>query len=59
MHRLAVFRRSHAHDRDARAAADMTEREISLMERYADFCGYELFVLRRDARDPPQGSAVC
>jgi len=37
----------------------MTEREISLMERYADFCGYELFVLRRDVWDPPQGSAVC
>jgi SAM-dependent methyltransferase len=57
--RLADFRRSHAHDRDARAVADMTEREISLMERYADFCGYELFVLRRDVWDPPQGSAVC
>ena len=52
MHRLAVFRRSHARDRDARAVADMTEREISLMDRYTDFCGYELLVLRRGARDP-------
>jgi SAM-dependent methyltransferase len=45
--RLPVFRRLHAGDPDARAVADMTEQEIALMRRYADVCGYELFVFRR------------
>ncbi len=50
--RLAVFRRSYLRDPDAEAVADMTEQEISLMDRYRDFCGYELFVLRRDSNNP-------
>ncbi|MEA3276845.1 MAG: class I SAM-dependent methyltransferase [Pseudomonadota bacterium] len=58
-HRLAAFRRSYVHDPAAQAVADMTEREISLMARYADFCGYELFVLRRGAQNPREGSATC
>jgi ubiquinone/menaquinone biosynthesis C-methylase UbiE len=45
--RLPVFRRLHAGDRDARAVADMTEQEMSLMRRYAGVCGYEFFVFRR------------
>jgi SAM-dependent methyltransferase len=45
--RLPIFRRLHAGDPDARAVADMTEQEMSLMRRYADVCGYEFFVLRR------------
>jgi SAM-dependent methyltransferase len=45
--RLPVFRRLHAGDADAEAVADMTEREISLMRRYAGVCGYEFFVFRR------------
>jgi SAM-dependent methyltransferase len=45
--RLPVFRRLHAGDPGARAVADMTEQEISLMRRYADVCGYEFFAFRR------------
>ncbi len=47
--RLPAFRRSYGHDRDAQAIADMTEQEMSLMGRYSDVCGYEVFVLRRGA----------
>jgi SAM-dependent methyltransferase len=44
--RIPVFRRAHGDDPDARAVADMTEHEISLMSRYGDYCGYEFYVLR-------------
>ena len=47
--RLPAFRRSYAYDRDAQAVADMTEEEMSLMGRYSEVCGYEVFVLRRGA----------
>ncbi len=47
--RLPAFRRSYGYDRDAQASADMTEQEMSLMGRYSDVCGYEVFVLRRGA----------
>lgn len=45
--RLPAFRRAHARDPDAQAVADTTAQEISLMDRYGDFCGYAFFVLRR------------
>jgi SAM-dependent methyltransferase len=45
--RLPAFRAAHVDDRDAREVADMTAREISLMERFADWYGYEFYVLRR------------
>jgi SAM-dependent methyltransferase len=45
--RLALFRKANATDPDAQHVADMTEHEMSLMERHSDFCGYEFFVLRR------------
>jgi hypothetical protein len=35
--------------RDAKAIADLTEQEMSIMGRYSAVCGYEVFVLRRDA----------
>jgi hypothetical protein len=41
---VAVAAKLHAGDPDARAVADMTEQEISLMRGYADVCGYEFFV---------------
>lgn len=47
--RLRDFRRSYAGDPAAQGLADLTEREMLLMGRHADVCGYELFVLRRDA----------
>lgn len=47
--RLLAFRRSYADDPEARALADLIEREMLLMERYRDNCGYEVFVLRRPA----------
>jgi len=45
--RLPVFRKSHADDHDAQELADMTEHEMSLMDRYSDWYGYEFFVFRR------------
>ncbi len=44
--RLPFFRETNAADPDAQQVADMTEYEMSLMERYFDFSGYEFFVLR-------------
>jgi SAM-dependent methyltransferase len=46
---LPDFRRSYASDPEAQGLADLTEREILVMGRYAEVCGYELFVLRRPA----------
>lgn len=45
--RLPDFRRACAGDPEAQGLADLTAREMSIMGRYADVCGYELFVLRR------------
>ena len=45
--RLPVFRANHKNDPCAQTVADMTEHEISLMQHYRDYCGYEFFVLRR------------
>ena len=58
-HRLAVFRRSYAHNPAARTVADVTEREISLMHRYADFCSNEHVVLVLAAQDAREGSVTC
>jgi len=45
--RLPVFRAANTADRDAQEVADMTEYEMSLMDRYSDWYGYEFFVFRR------------
>lgn len=45
--RLPVFRAANTDDRDAQEVADMTEYEMSLMDRYSDWYGYEFFVFRR------------
>ncbi|KPK39710.1 MAG: hypothetical protein AMJ69_04955 [Gammaproteobacteria bacterium SG8_47] len=45
--RLPGFREAYAGDSDAQELADMTEYEMSIIERYPDFCGYEFFILRR------------
>jgi SAM-dependent methyltransferase len=56
--RLPTFRRSYGGDTDAQAVADLTEQEMSLLGRYLDYCGYEIFVLRRSARGPRRGIAI-
>ena len=45
--RIPLFRKRHRGEPEAEALADMTEQEISLIEHYADFYGYEFYVLRR------------
>ncbi len=45
--RLPVFRAANTDDRDAQEVADMTENEMSLMDRYSDWYGYEFFAFRR------------
>lgn len=45
--RISEFRREKADDKDAQVLADMTEYEISLMDRFHEFYGYEFFILRR------------
>lgn len=44
--RIPVFRDAHPGDPEAQILADETEREMSLMERFSDWCGYEFFVLQ-------------
>lgn len=53
--RLPDFRNAHAGDPERQAVADMTEREMDIMGRYADFCGYEFSVPRRIESSPVQG----
>jgi SAM-dependent methyltransferase len=45
--RLPIFRAANAGDSEAQEVADMTEYEMSLMDRFADWYGYEFFVFRR------------
>ena len=47
--RLPVIRAANTGDRDAQEVADMTEYEMSLMDRYSDWYGYEFFVGRKAA----------
>lgn len=47
--RLPFFRHANSHDKDAQQVADITEYEISLMDKYSDFYGYEFYILRRAA----------
>lgn len=47
--RLAEFRKRHVGNEDALTVADATEREMTLMERYAADCGYRFYVLRSGA----------
>ena len=44
--RLPVFRAANADDADAQEVADMTEYEMSLMERFSDWYGYEFFAFQ-------------
>ena len=46
--RLPVFRESNANDKDAQEVAEMTDYEMSLMDNYSDYCGYEFYILRRE-----------
>ena len=45
--RLPVFREANAVDPDAQEIADMTEYEMSLMERFSEWYGYEFFAFRQ------------
>ena len=45
--RLPEFRQAHSDDPDAFAVADLTEHEISIVERFSDSFGYEFYVSRR------------
>ena len=49
--RLPIFREENANDKDAQEVADLTDYEISLIENYSDYCGYEFFVLRRASKE--------
>ena len=53
--RLPDFRNAHAWDPEAQAVADMTEQEMVIMGRYAEFCDYKSSVLRRIESSPVQG----
>jgi hypothetical protein len=55
LERLPDFRKAHARDPEAQAVSDMSEQEMDIMGRYADFCGYEFSVLRRIESSPVQG----
>ena len=45
--RLPSFRKAHVNDKDAKEVADMTDYEMSLMDKYSDYCGYEFYIFRR------------
>jgi ubiquinone/menaquinone biosynthesis C-methylase UbiE len=45
--RLVEFRQANADDKDAQEVADMTELEISIFEKYAEYYGYEFYILRQ------------
>jgi len=45
--RIPSFRAAHSGDQEALSVADMTEYEMSLMERFSDYYGYEFFIFRR------------
>ena len=47
LERLPAFRSNNIEDADAQTVADMTEYEVSLLERFHEFYGYEFFILRR------------
>ncbi|MEN8177741.1 MAG: methyltransferase domain-containing protein [Pseudomonadota bacterium] len=48
LERIPTFRIENAENGDAQAVADMTEYEITLLERFHDYYGYEFFILRKN-----------
>jgi len=42
---LPIFREANVHDKDAQEVADMTDYEMSLMDNYSDYYGYEFYIL--------------
>ena len=45
--RIPEFRRANAGDQDALAVADQTELEVSILDRFSNYYGYEFFIFRR------------
>ena len=45
--RIPEFRAANAADPDALAVADLTELEISILDRFSDYYGYEFYIFRR------------
>ena len=45
--RIPKFRRANAGDPDAQAVADLTELEMSVLDRFSDYYGCEFYILRR------------
>ena len=43
--RLPIFRKANVHDKDAQEVADMTDYEMSLMDNYSEYYGYEFYIL--------------
>ena len=48
--RLHEFRAAHIGDADAEKVADMNEREIGLVNSYADYYSYAFYILRHEER---------
>ncbi|MGD8590609.1 MAG: hypothetical protein PVG22_17435 [Chromatiales bacterium] len=46
-HQLIILQ-DHPNDPGAQALVAMTQQEIAIMKDYADYCGYQFYVLRAD-----------
>lgn len=49
--RIPEFREANAGDPDAQAVADLTELEMSILDRFSDYYGYEFYILCRPDGD--------